>query len=162
MTRSLIVKISIGAIIFLLELAYQIVNLRRMVPSVDGFGTTTSVTGTYSYERLGRNTLTRIGGRLLYCGVNYQGGHGSCYVFLKDLPRNSRITATVTSIDTMSGHVLYAMSVNFDGQEVYATSPRQALHDWWFSSRLATLGFPLNLLEAYCLILMLTLIRKKG
>ena len=158
MNRKSLFIIIIGLIIYLSALAYQIGVLRRFVPSEADFIRTTSVTGIYSYEKLGRSTLTRIDNKLLYCRVDYHGEDGSCYADLKGLPNNSKITASLASINTTDGHVSWTMSISSDGQEIYGESPEQALHDWWFASRFEALGFPLNFLEAYCLILMLILI----
>jgi hypothetical protein len=163
MNKKSLLIVTVGLIIFLPALAYQIGVLRRFVPTLEDFSKTSSVTGIYSYEKLGRSSLTRIDGKLFYCRASYHGEDGSCYAPLEGLPSNIKITAELASINTTDGHVLWAMSVSSGGQEIYRTSPEQALHDWWYASRFEVLGAPLNFLEAYCLILMLTLIMiKKG
>lgn len=160
MNRNLIFGIIVGLIIYLSALAYQVMVLRRFVPSKEDFSRTTNVSGIYSIEKLGRNVLTRINNKFLYCRANYHGEDGGCSVFLRGLPGNTKITAELASINTTDGHVLWAMSISSDGQEIYGESPERALHDWWSASRFEALFYPFNLLEAYCLILMLFLILK--
>ena len=155
MTSPSFFKIAIGLVIFLAAAAYQVRQLERLAPSLEDFSQTTNISGIYSYEWYGRSAVTKVDEKLLHCGVNYEGSHGSCSLPLKEVPKNSYITAAAASIKTDSGSVLYAMSIMVDGQEVYRKSPRQALHDWWFDSCLAVTTLPLLLIAIYIFLLII-------
>lgn len=162
MTGSLFFKIAIGLLIFLSGIAHQLDELRQFAPSLDDFRQTTNVSGIYSYEHFARNNLTRIDDKLFFCALNYNGGIGSCYVFLKNLPENSKITIAAASPRTKSGNVLYATRIIFNGYEVYRKTPKQSLHDWWFASCLEVSEFPLLLMAIYLSIIFALTKRKQN
>ena len=152
MTGSLLIKIAIGMAILLVAFAYQNAKLRKMAPSLEDFTRTTVVSGIYSYQQYGRNIVTRIDGKPMYCSLNYNGGTGSCFVPLKHVAPNTRITITAASIKTASGPMLYPNSIEVGGQEVYRVLPEKSLNDWWFGSRLGLATLPLLLTSLYLFV----------
>lgn len=153
MTGSLLVKTVIALVIFLAAMAYQDGKLKQMAPSLEDFGRTTDITGLYSPDRFGKNYVTRVDGHIIYCGLDYNGGVGSCITRLKNVPLNSRVTVSVASIKTNSGSLLCASSIKLGGQEIYRKSPEKLLSDWWFSSRLQVMNIPLLLVAIYLFII---------
>lgn len=152
MTSHLFMKISIGIAILLVTLAHQNATLKRMAPSLEDFTQETIISGVYSYEQYGRNIITRIDGKVMYCSVNYNGGTGSCFVPLKNVPSNSRITIAAALIKTNSGTVIYPNSVKVNDREIYKIFPEKSLKEWWFGSRLGLTTFPLILVALYLCI----------
>jgi hypothetical protein len=153
MTGSSFFKIAIGLIIFLAATAYQFGKLKNLAPSLDDFRKTTDISGIYSYEKFGKNYETKVDGKDIYCGVNYNGGVGSCIVHLKGVPPKSQITVSVASIKTNSGNVLCASSITFDGREIYRKPPEKIYRNWWFASRLNVTIIPMLLVAIYMFII---------
>ena len=127
--------------------ANQTEKLKKMVPNLEDFSRTTSISGIYSYKQYGRNIVTRIDEKIIHCSVDYGGGTGSCFVPLKHVPPNSRITADVASVKTTSGITLYPIGIKVDDQVIYAVTPEKSLREWWFGSRLGLLTLPMILLR---------------
>lgn len=153
MSGTLLVKIFIGMAIFLIAFVHQNEKLRKLAPTLEDFGRTTVISGIYSYKQYGRNVVTRIDDKVIYCSLNYNGGSGSCFVPLRNVPANSRITIAAASIVTNSGPVLFPSRIEVDGHEIYRISAEKSLSDWWFGSRLKLLTLPLLLLAIYLFII---------
>jgi hypothetical protein len=146
---SLLIAMVGGLAIFAAAFAHQYEKLKKMVPSLDDFSRTTSISGTYSYEQYGRNIVTRIDGKIIHCSVDYGGGKGSCFVPLKHVTPNSRIAADVASVKTTSGITLYPIRIRVGDQVIYAVTPEKSLREWWFGSRLGLLSLPMIFLAMY-------------
>lgn len=149
MTGSTFVKIALGAAIFLGAWAHQCAKLEKFAPSLEDFSQTTELSGIYSYEWIGKNVLTRINGRLIYCSVDYGGGTGSCFVPMKHVPSNSHVTLDAAMIKTDSGTALYAEKIDVGGNVLWSKSPEESLKEWWFGSRLGVIDIPLIILALY-------------
>ena len=149
MTGSTFLRISIGVVICLAAITYEARELRQLAPSLEDFRQTNNISGIYSYKWYGRNVVTRINGKVFFCGINYEGGHGSCFVPLEDVPNNSRIKVVAASIKTRGGNALYASSIAFDGREIYRKPPDKSLHRWWIDSWLEVTGLPMLLMAIY-------------
>ncbi|MBD8874595.1 hypothetical protein IHE47_17395 [Rhodanobacter sp. DHB23] len=151
MTRSLLVKISIGLTIFLMVGAYQLMKVREFAPNLSSFSQTTDISGPSSYLPIGRIGLSQIDGKGLYCGATYSGGGAPCAVLSK-LPEGSNIKVSAVTLNTNRGAILYAMNVKFNSQEIYKTSPEEALRNWRIGSYMKLPILPMVSMVFYILI----------
>jgi hypothetical protein len=92
MTGSLLVQIVIGLAIFLGTTAFQNEKLNNLAPSFSDFSRTAAFCRFYWYKEYGTNIVTQIYNKVIYCSLNYSDGNASCFVALKHVPPNSRIT----------------------------------------------------------------------
>ncbi|MBD8879247.1 hypothetical protein IHE49_01995 [Rhodanobacter sp. 7MK24] len=152
MKSSFLIKILIGLAIFLMVGTWQIKKAREYAPNLSDFSWTTDISGVSSYLPIGRIGLNRISGGGLYCGATYAGGGAPCAALAK-LPEGSEITASIITLNTYRGTILYAMNIKFNSQEIYEISPREALRNWWTGSCIKIAIFSMLSIVAYSLIL---------
>jgi hypothetical protein len=154
MTSSLLIKISIGLAIFLVMSIFQIKKIREFAPSLLDFNQTTDISGVSSYLPYGRTGISRVDGKVFFCGADYSGSDAPCRALAK-LPDGSKITVAAATLKTNGGTILYAMNVKFNSQEIYKISPEEALRKWWIGSCIGMSIMPGLSVGMYILILAL-------
>jgi hypothetical protein len=127
-------------IVFVIALGYQFHEAKKLAPTIEDFTNTQEVSGVYTYDQSDpKRPVSRINGQRIYCGAGYALAVGSC---TGEVPPMSRVTASIARLKTTDEEILFATSIRLNSEYLYRSSPGDNLHNWWVSSYLEMLNWP--------------------